>query len=48
MIKVREKREFLSYVIKIQNHIKLQIMLKKYIQHRKDKHICTLKKCCLL
>jgi len=34
MVKVEEKREFLTYLIKIKEHIKLQIMLKKYIQHR--------------
>ena len=35
MVKSREKREFLSYLIKIKNHIKLQMMLKQYIQHGK-------------
>ncbi len=45
MIKYSEKKEFLFYVIKIKNHIKIQKMLSPYIQHRKYKCIHTFKKC---
>lgn len=31
--KIREKREFLTALIKIKHHIKIQMMLSKYIQH---------------
>lgn len=31
--KVKEKREFLIFLIRIKHHIKIQKMLSKYIQH---------------
>ena len=34
MTKVKEKKEFLFYVVKIKHHIKIQMMLGKYKQHR--------------
>lgn len=33
--RIREKREFLIYLIKIKHHIKIQKMLSKYVQHGK-------------
>lgn len=33
--RIKEKREFLFYLIKIKHHIKIQQMLSKYIQHGK-------------
>lgn len=35
MVKIKEKKEFLFYIIKIKNHIKIQMMLSKYKQHGK-------------
>lgn len=37
--KVREKREFFAYVMEIKKHVKIQMMLSKYTQHRKNKCI---------
>lgn len=45
MTKVKEKREFLLYIIGIKHNIKIKRMLQKYIQHRKHKRIYTFKKC---
>lgn len=33
--RIKEKREFLIYLIKIKQHIKIQKMLNKYVQHGK-------------
>jgi len=33
MTKVKDKKEFLLYVIGIKHHIKIQMLLGKYIQH---------------
>ncbi len=46
--KVQEKREFLEYIIGIKRKIKIQMMLSEFTQHRKNKCIHTLKKCCIL
>lgn len=41
MLKSREKREFLFYLMRIKHKIKIQMMLSKYVQHRNYKCIHT-------
>ncbi len=31
---IREKREFVMYLLKIKHHVKIDKILKQYIQHR--------------
>lgn len=36
LVKINEKREFLIYLMRIKNNIKIHKMLNKYKQHRKN------------